>query len=148
MLELPNRLATALESDWSRAIDPIANASSLFTIGRGNTLAIASEAALKLKETCLIHAEAFSAAEVHHGPIALARNGFAALAFVPEDQAKNSVLNVADRHNDARRKSNLYRRRRSFNRCDMATPSSARGSRPNLPNYSILLFCGETFTKA
>ena len=47
------------------------SAGSLVTIGRGSTLAIAREAALKLKETCNRHAEAFSGAEFLHGPVAL-----------------------------------------------------------------------------
>ncbi|MDE0307791.1 MAG: SIS domain-containing protein [Albidovulum sp.] len=94
--DLPSRLSTALECDWSSTVDPVAQSHSLYTIGRGSTLAIAGEAALKLKETCLIHAEAFSAAEVRHGPIALARQGFTSLAFVPEDRAKQSVLGIAN----------------------------------------------------
>jgi glucosamine--fructose-6-phosphate aminotransferase (isomerizing) len=40
-------------------------------IGRGAGFAIAQEAALKLKETSAIQAEAFSSAEVRHGPMAL-----------------------------------------------------------------------------
>ena len=44
-------------------------------IGRGLGLGIAQEAALKLKETCGLHAEAFSGAEVRHGPLALVRPG-------------------------------------------------------------------------
>src|SRR3954469_16460232 len=47
---LPERLAAALELDWSAAIGSLANARSVMTIGRGPTLAIAREAALKLKE--------------------------------------------------------------------------------------------------
>ena len=93
--DLPFRLAYALESEWAEAAGPVANSHSLFAIGRGHTLPIAGEAALKLKEICLIHAEAFSAAEVRHGPIALARKGLTALAFVPEGRAKQSVVNVA-----------------------------------------------------
>ena len=68
---LPERLARAGDLDWSAAIDPIAAASSLVVIGRGPTLAIAREAALKLKEVANLHAEAFSGAEFLHGPVAL-----------------------------------------------------------------------------
>ena len=49
---------------------------SLFILGRGPSYAIASEAALKFKETCGMHAEAYSAAEVMHGPLALVGPGF------------------------------------------------------------------------
>ena len=58
--------------DWSAALRAAGrDATSLVTIGRGPTLAIAREAALKLKETCNLHAEAFSGAEFLHGPVAL-----------------------------------------------------------------------------
>src|SRR5262249_12234969 len=57
---LPNRLAQAGELDWAAALTALREADSLITIGRGPTLAIAREAALKLKETCELHAEAFS----------------------------------------------------------------------------------------
>src|SRR5262245_5327579 len=68
---LPDRLAQATELDWTRPLEAMASADSLMTIGRGPTLAIAREAALKLKETCDLHAEAFSSAEFQHGPLSL-----------------------------------------------------------------------------
>ena len=68
---LPDRLETAADLDWSPALDVLAAADSLITIGRGPTLAIAREAALKLKETCNLQAEPFSSAEFQHGPMAL-----------------------------------------------------------------------------
>src|SRR5215470_15224884 len=68
---LPNRLAQAGRLNWGAALTALREADTLITIGRGPTLAIAREAALKLKETCELHAEAFSAAEFRHGPIAL-----------------------------------------------------------------------------
>ena len=46
----------------------LANAHSMYVIARGLGLGVAQEAALKFKETCGLHAEAFSAAEVKHGP--------------------------------------------------------------------------------
>src|SRR5262249_58708953 len=57
---LPDRLAAAGDLDWSEAAGVLEEADSLITIGRGPTLAIAREAALKLKEACNLHAEAFS----------------------------------------------------------------------------------------
>ncbi|ACP21588.1 glutamine-fructose-6-phosphate transaminase (plasmid) [Sinorhizobium fredii NGR234] len=91
LVSLPESLAEALECDWSAAALPIAASQSLFTIGRGPSLGIAGEAALKFKETCRLHAEAYSAAEVRHGPIALARDRFAALVFVNGDDADTSI---------------------------------------------------------
>jgi glutamine---fructose-6-phosphate transaminase (isomerizing) len=68
---LPDRLAAASALDWNAALSALTDTISLITIGRGPTLAIAREASLKLKETCNLHAEAFSGAEFRHGPMAL-----------------------------------------------------------------------------
>ena len=79
------------------AIETLAQASSLFVIGRGATHAIAAEAALKLKETSAIHAEAFSSAEVLHGPAGVIGPGFPVLAFAPADAARPSFFDTLDR---------------------------------------------------
>lgn len=84
---LPERLASAGALDWSAAISPIAAAPSLIVIGRGPTLAIAREAALKLKEIANLHAEAFSGAEFLHGPVALVASRYPILALMPTDAA-------------------------------------------------------------
>jgi glucosamine--fructose-6-phosphate aminotransferase (isomerizing) len=73
-------------------LDRLASARSAFVLGRGATLAIAAEAALKLKETCAIHAEAYSAAEVLHGPAELVNPGFPVIAFLPSDAAREGML--------------------------------------------------------
>lgn len=92
---LPEALAGALARDWSVAVDALAKAESVFTISRGPALTIAAEAALKLKETCRLHAEAYSAAEVRHGPIALAAPRFCALVFATRDEGRASILEAA-----------------------------------------------------
>jgi glucosamine--fructose-6-phosphate aminotransferase (isomerizing) len=69
----------------------LSGAVSLITIGRGPTLATAREASLKLKETCNLHAEAFSAAEFLHGPVALVSTQYPILVFTPMDEARESV---------------------------------------------------------
>jgi len=84
---LPDRLAHAAQLDWSEALQPLSRAASLVAIGRGPTLAIAREAALKLKETCELHAEAFSIAEFRHGPIALVSPAYPIVIFAPTDAA-------------------------------------------------------------
>jgi glucosamine--fructose-6-phosphate aminotransferase (isomerizing) len=89
---LPNRLTQAGRLDWQPALTALSGADSLITIGRGPTLAIAREAALKLKETCELHAEAFSAAEFRHGPIALICSALPILAFNPWDDAAASLM--------------------------------------------------------
>jgi glutamine---fructose-6-phosphate transaminase (isomerizing) len=92
---LAGRLAQAGRLDWDAAVAALTDADSMITIGRGPTLAIAREAALKLKETCELHAEAFSAAEFHHGPIALISSAFPILAFNPWDDAAASLSALA-----------------------------------------------------
>jgi glutamine---fructose-6-phosphate transaminase (isomerizing) len=84
---LPDRLAAATRLDWSAALEPLSEAASLVTLGRGPTLAIAREAALKFKETSNLHAEAFSGAEFAHGPIALVEASYPVLLFMPTDEA-------------------------------------------------------------
>jgi glucosamine--fructose-6-phosphate aminotransferase (isomerizing) len=91
---LPARLTQANELHWDEALAAFTEADSLVTIGRGPTLAIAREAALKLKETCELHAEAFSAAEFRHGPIALVSSAYPILAFNPSDEAATSLTNL------------------------------------------------------
>jgi len=83
---LPPRLGAPRPAP-AALVEAIARANSAFVLGRGSTFAIAAEAALKLKETCAIHAEAFSAAEVMHGPAEIVRPGFLVLAFRPSDEA-------------------------------------------------------------
>ena len=79
----PDALDRAWSLDWAAAAAPLRQASGLFVIGRGLSLAAAQEAALKIKETCGLHAEAFSAAEVRHGPAALVGPDFPVLMLVP-----------------------------------------------------------------
>ena len=91
----PDQLARAWQLDWSEAIPAFRAADSLYVIGRGLGLGIAREAALKFKETCGLHAEAFSAAELRHGPFALVRPGFPVLAFAQHDETRLGVEAVA-----------------------------------------------------
>jgi glucosamine--fructose-6-phosphate aminotransferase (isomerizing) len=92
---LPKRLAEAMELDWGAALDALAGADSLVTIGRGPTLAIAREAALKLKEIANLHAEAFSGAEFLHGPVALVSPHYPILVFMPTDAAAEGLRRLA-----------------------------------------------------
>ena len=88
---LPKALAAAWQLDWSAADRSVMDATSMFVIGRGAGLGIAQEAALKFKETCRIHAEAYSAAEVLHGPAAVVRQDFPVLAFLQDDATADSL---------------------------------------------------------
>jgi glucosamine--fructose-6-phosphate aminotransferase (isomerizing) len=91
----PGELAQSWKLDWSAAIEPLRTARNLFVIGRGYGLGIAQEAALKFKETCGIHAEAFSAAEVQHGPMALVNAGFPILGFSQADDTREGIETIA-----------------------------------------------------
>ena len=93
---LPGVLARAARHDWTAALDALIDADRLFVIGRGTGLAIAQEAALKFKETCAIQAEAFSGAEVKHGPMALVDEGYPLLLFAPRGPAQAGLLMLAD----------------------------------------------------
>ncbi|WP_267379075.1 SIS domain-containing protein [Sphingomonas sp. GC_Shp_6] len=93
---LPDLLARAVAQDWSAGVAPLAAARQMFVIGRGYGFAAAQEAALKLKETCAIQAEPFSAAEVRHGPMAIVGPGFPVLAFATGDAAGEGVTAVAN----------------------------------------------------
>ena len=88
---LPDQLPRAFQLDWSGAIGSLRDTRNLFVIGRGFTFSVAQEAALKLKETCGLHAECFSAAEVKHGPMALVQDGFPVIGFAGSDAAGDDV---------------------------------------------------------
>ncbi len=91
----PDLLQRAWTLDWSAATPTLAQASSLYVIARGIGFGAAGEAALKLKETCGLHAEAYSAAEARHGPMALVAPGFPLLLFAQDDEAGASVSEFA-----------------------------------------------------
>jgi glucosamine--fructose-6-phosphate aminotransferase (isomerizing) len=92
---LPMHLETAWHLPWESGAEALREASHLFVIARGVGLGIAQEAALKCKETCGLHAESFSAAEVRHGPQALLRPDFPALVLAQDDEAREGVEAVA-----------------------------------------------------
>ncbi len=92
---LPALLPQAFALDWSAAIPALSHVPNLFAIGRGYGLGAAQEAALKLKETCGLHAEGISSAEVKHGPMALVGEGFPIMAFAGSDAAGDDVRATA-----------------------------------------------------
>lgn len=94
---LPGRLEIALEMDWSPALQACRDVESLFTVGRGPGFAVASEAALKLKETSLLHAECFSGAEIAHGPFSLIEPGFPVFVFLVNDAARPGLQDLCRR---------------------------------------------------
>ena len=95
LASLPDHLQAALATDWTPLSDHLVGRKSMFVLGRGPTLAIANEAALKMKETCSVHAEAYSAAEVLHGPVELVEPGFPVLVFNGGGQPEQATTAVA-----------------------------------------------------
>lgn len=92
---LPEALARAAAQDWSAALPLLQGADRLIVVGRGTGLAVALEAALKFKEACGIQAEAFSGAELRHGPMALVGTGYPVLVFAPRGPAQPGLLALA-----------------------------------------------------
>ncbi|REE20457.1 glutamine--fructose-6-phosphate transaminase [Paraburkholderia sp. BL27I4N3] len=92
---LPEALRTAGELDWSTAVEELRGIERMIVIGRGLGLAIAQEAALKLKETSGIQAEAFSSAEVRHGPMELIDRDYPLLVFAPRGPEQAGLLQLA-----------------------------------------------------
>jgi glucosamine--fructose-6-phosphate aminotransferase (isomerizing) len=92
---LPEALAEAAGADWSAAVEVLAPARSIMVVGRGTGLPVALEAALKLKETSALQAEAFSGAEIRHGPMALIDQGYPLLVFAMRGPAQAGLLQLA-----------------------------------------------------
>jgi glucosamine--fructose-6-phosphate aminotransferase (isomerizing) len=93
---LPEAFRQALALDWAPLAARLVRAQQAYVLGRGPAFAIACEAALKLKETCGLHAEAYSAAEVLHGPAAIVQAHFPVLALAVDDRAQAGVVQTAE----------------------------------------------------
>jgi glucosamine--fructose-6-phosphate aminotransferase (isomerizing) len=65
---------------------------SLLFLGRGISIATAEEGALKLKEISYNHAEAYSAGESKHGPIALVQEKYPVIFIAPKDETRNRII--------------------------------------------------------
>jgi glutamine---fructose-6-phosphate transaminase (isomerizing) len=84
---LPEQLHKACALEWPGFVAQAVTAESLYVLGRGPSFPMAQETALKLKETCALHAEAYSVAEVMHGPLELVEPSFPLLVFGQADAA-------------------------------------------------------------
>lgn len=94
--DLPQLLSEAWTLDWNAGVEGLRDASNLYVLGRGYGLAAAQESALKFKETCSLHAEAISAAEVWHGPMALVRDDFPVLVYAQSDETLAGTHELLD----------------------------------------------------
>ena len=93
---LPDVFAQSMAVDWSPLLGALEGRSSLYVLGRGPAFAVAQEAALKFKETGAVLAEAFSSAEVVHGPARIVEAGFPVLALASRDAGEAGVAEIAD----------------------------------------------------
>ena len=93
---LPEALEAATRSDWSNALEVLTPASRIMVVGRGISFPVALESALKFKETSVIQAEAFSGAEIKHGPMALIDDGYPLLIFATRGPAQAGLIKLAE----------------------------------------------------
>jgi len=93
--KLPEYLEQACHEDWSEMVDILKDAKDIFIVGRGYGFPIAQEASLKCKETCVLHAEAFSSAEVRHGPFALVKKDFPVILFAQHDESFEMTVELS-----------------------------------------------------
>jgi len=93
---LPDALEGAQMVEFGPIVEAFKDKSRAMVLGRGPTWSIALEASLKLKETCSLQADAFSSAEVKHGPKALVGKGYPILVFAPRGPARQGILDTVN----------------------------------------------------
>lgn len=86
---LPEALTQALKADAQIKLADLNQVSSLVVLGRGFGYAVSKEIALKIKEVCALHAEAFSSAEFLHGPVAILKPGFKVIDVSINDESSS-----------------------------------------------------------
>lgn len=99
LLAVPDAV-DALLSDTAAIVEAaqrLTQASAIYVLGRGFSYGPAQEVALKLKETTYLDAEAYSAAEFQHGPIAVIDAGDPLILLATEDASLTSNTEVATR---------------------------------------------------
>lgn len=91
---IPDLIREVLSRSWQdkRAAAVFRRAHSALFLGRGVNATTAYEGSLKLKEISYLHAEAYPAGEMKHGPIALLEPGFPVVAIVPADRVHDKTV--------------------------------------------------------
>lgn len=92
---LPNLARKVLEVEWKGG-ERYRYAEHLVTTSRGYNLATAQESALKLMETTYVVAEAFSAADLRHGPMAMIGQDFPVLTIVPPGKTRAGMRELVE----------------------------------------------------
>ena len=92
--------ALGLEGYAKKIGEELSRARNIYYLGRGLSLPLAMEGALKIKEVAYVHAEAYPAGESKHGPIALVEKGFP-VVFINDGEMpellKNNVMEMKAR---------------------------------------------------
>ena len=91
---LPDLIREVFGRSWQdkQAVPIFQDATSALYLGRGTNSTTAYEGALKMKEIAYVHAEAYPAGEMKHGPIALLEPGFPVVAIVPADHVHDKTV--------------------------------------------------------
>jgi glucosamine--fructose-6-phosphate aminotransferase (isomerizing) len=94
LTRLPGLISTVLDRAWQDevACRAFVDANSALFLGRGVNSTTAAEGALKLKEISYLHAEAYPAGEMKHGPIALIEPGFPVVVIAPDDRVRDKTI--------------------------------------------------------
>jgi glucosamine--fructose-6-phosphate aminotransferase (isomerizing) len=99
LIEIPRLMATALatEPQIEKLAREIAKSKDVLYLGRGTSVPLALEGALKLKEISYIHAEGYAAGELKHGPIALIDENMPVVVIAPFDRVfEKTVSNMQE----------------------------------------------------
>lgn len=94
-LDLYNLTSRSMREHLKNLAEKLYTEEHIYLIGRGLQYATALEAALKIKEVSYIHAEAFAAGELKHGPLALISDGTPVIAFLPKGD-KRTLSNAIE----------------------------------------------------
>lgn len=94
LVRVPELIRIVLSRAWQDevAAQAFIDAQSSLFLGRGLSATTAREGALKLKEISYLHAEAYPAGEMKHGPIALVEPGYPVVVVVPESPVRDKTI--------------------------------------------------------
>ena len=94
LCEIPDKIEAVLrqQDPIKQAALKIKDAKNVMFIGRGMSEYVAKEGALKLKEISYIPCDAYSGAELKHGPIAMLSDGIPVIAVIPNDDSYERTL--------------------------------------------------------
>ena len=97
LVALPEALQQVIKQPQQLSSEFVAKLAHCVVLGRGFGYAISREIALKLKEVCAVHAEAFSSAEFLHGPVTLVEKRLAVVdVFVADESTEAHNLMIKD----------------------------------------------------